>query len=131
MIYNNIVMDCFLETRQVGVLDISAPLTVYLSAQQESQQLIIIHLYLQCDDQGLINKANFKAMGSPFVIAGLEWLCRETQGKSIYEIDKLNYKILIEKLAIPQSQYFVALPIETIYNDVLALMKMKFEDYQL
>lgn len=129
MMYNKVVQDCFFLPRHVGLMDLSAPLTVHFSSSQKNQSFTTIDLYLQCIKNGLIKRACFRATGNPYVIAGLEWLCRQIEGRSLDNLAPINYQLLIKELEIPTNQYPIALQVEDVYKEVLALMKKKFEGY--
>ncbi len=124
MMYNKIVQECFFSPSHVGVLDLMAPLSVHYSCNKMG---VLIDLYSQCTAKKEIMKACFKTNGNPFVIAGLEWICRQIEGENLDALPILNYQVLVEQLDIPNSQYPVALHIETVYKEVLLLMKKKFE----
>ena len=141
MMYNELVEDCFFLTKHVGILDLQAPLTVHFASIQKNQSITRIDLYVQCMENALIHKACFKATGNPYVIAALEWLCRRIEGKKLDCLewstgqknslqDEQLYQVLVKELEIPQNQYPIALQVEDVYKEVLALMKKKFEDYK-
>ena len=129
MMYNIVVEDCFFQPRHVGVIDLTAPLTVHFSSNQKNQSMTKIDMYLQCAINGVISTALFKANGNPYVIATLEWVCRQIEGRALAELAPLNYQILIKELGIPINQSPIAVQVEDVYKEVLALMKKKFEEY--
>jgi nitrogen fixation NifU-like protein len=129
MMYNKVVEDCFFQPRHVGVIELTAPLTVHISSGQENQSVTKIDLYLQGTTKGVITRASFKTNGNPYVIAAVEWLCRRIEGQSLTNLRPFNYQILIKELDIPISQSPIAVQIEDIYLAVLALMKKKLEGY--
>ncbi len=132
MMYNKLVEDCFFHPSHVGELDINEPLTGHHERNMRHQNATIaIKLYIQCTHAGLIHRACFKAIGNPYVIAALEWLCRQIEGFSLDKLPPINYQILISVLEIPTSQYPVALIIEGIYKEVLALINKKIMGYEL
>jgi nitrogen fixation NifU-like protein len=128
--YNEIVQDCFFLPQHVGVIDLAFPLTVYFRSSQNNQSVTKIELYLQCTKSALINKACFRATGNPYVIAALEWLCRQIEGRELESLISINYQTLIKELEIPTHQYPIALQVEDAYKEVLTLMKKKLEDYK-
>ncbi|CEG57176.1 iron-sulfur cluster assembly scaffold protein [Legionella fallonii] len=130
MMYNERVEDCFFLPRHVGILDLNVPLTVHFSSIQKNQSVTRIDLYLQCTGDTLITKACFKATGNPYVIAALEWLCRQIEGRKLDCLKEMNYQILVKELEIPQNQYPIALQVEDVYKEVFTLMKKKLEDYK-
>lgn len=128
MMYNQIVKDCFFLPRHVGTLDVENPLVSHTHSGHKNQTKVI-EFYMQCrDSDGEIVKACFKANGNPFVIAALEWICREIEGQHLAHLPVISYQILIKVLEIPTSQYPVALLVEGVYKDSLLLMKNKLED---
>lgn len=131
MMYNKLVQDCFFQPEHVGVLDVSDPLVAYYNDRVTHQmQIVAIEFYMQCSRTGFIKRACFKAHGNPYVIAAMEWLCREIEGESLDSPPSINYQLLINVLGIPNSQYPVALVIEGVYKETLALMKKNFAGYK-
>lgn len=127
MMYNKVVQDCFFLPKHVGVLDLTASFTVHFGSSQINQSMTKIELYLQCTESALVYKACFKAIGNPYVIASLEWLCRQIEGRELSQLPAINYQILVKELDIPTHQYPIALQVEDVYKEVLILMKKKFE----
>ncbi|KGP63884.1 nitrogen fixation protein NifU [Legionella norrlandica] len=126
MIYNKKVKDCFFNPQHVEKLDLNNPLIVGIqsyTAHPRSE----VNFYLRCEKDKLISRASFKTNGSPYVIAALEWLCRQIEGKSLETLPLLTYQVLINELEIPDSQYPIALQIEGIYKEALALVSKRFE----
>ncbi|BCA95745.1 hypothetical protein TUM19329_21060 [Legionella antarctica] len=128
--YNEIVEDCFFLPQHVGIIDLASPLTVHFRSSQNNLSATRIDLYLQCTKRSLISKARFRAIGNPYVIAALEWLCRQSQGRELDSVMSITYQTLIKELEIPTHQYPVALQVEDVYKEVLTLMKKKLEDYK-
>ena len=56
-----------------------------------------------------IVQACFKANGNPYVIASLEWLCRQLEGRSIDTASQIDYQRIVKELEIPVAQYPIAL----------------------
>jgi nitrogen fixation NifU-like protein len=127
MTYNKIVEECFFHSHHVGIISTHLPKVVYFRSIQKS---VIIDLYMHCADNKLITEMRFKTNGTPYHIAGLEWLCRQLEGESLDTelLETFNYRLLIKVLEIPLSQTPVALSIIDIYREILALMKKKFEE---
>ncbi|KTD59838.1 putative iron-sulpher cluster proteins NifU [Legionella sainthelensi] len=123
MMYNKIVQDYFFLPKHVGVIDLNHALTVMVKNSQKNQG--IIELYLQCDSEGKILRACFKTNGNPYVIAGLEWLCRQLEGKAIDNVPQIDHLLIIKNLDIPIAQYPIALRILDIYKEVMLLIKNK------
>lgn len=126
MMYNKVIEDCFFYPRHAGIIDATAPLVVHFRGSQPNQA-VLIDLYISCSPDGLIKKTNFKAKGNPYVIAAMEWLCRQIEGKLIDSLPLINYQTLVKELDIPNSQYPTALQIEEIYKETIVLMKKKLE----
>ncbi|MCL5272652.1 MAG: iron-sulfur cluster assembly scaffold protein [Gammaproteobacteria bacterium] len=131
MMYNKLVQDCFFKPEHVGVLDVADSLVAHYSYRVTQQnQVVAIEFYMQCSRTGLIKRACFKAHGNPYVIAAIEWLCREIEGANLDTPPLISYQLLINVLEIPNSQYPVALVIEDVYKETLALMKKNFTEYK-
>lgn len=124
MIYNELVRDCFFEPRHVGRIALESPLVAHFRCEQ-TKQAALIELYMQCNAQGLIERMCFKTNGNPYVIAALEWLCRENQGKMFEVLEPLNYQDLVQLLELPMNQVPVALQIQDVYKAVIELMAQK------
>lgn len=120
MIYNKIVYDCFFYPRHVGTIDPSQVDTIMVRNEQKGQALI--EFYLQHGQDRGITRACFKTNGNPFLVAGLEWLCRRIEGRIFDEIDPLDYQLLVNELAIPVTQYPLALRIVAVFKESLILM---------
>lgn len=129
MMYNNIVESCFFYPRHVGVVTINQPLTAHYHSQVGGQK-ITLDLYLVCTKDKIISRACFKAVGGPYVIAALEWICREIEGKALSQLPSIDYSKLVEVLAIPQHLYPVAIQVNQAYQQVLHLMNGTFEELE-
>ncbi|MDI1351507.1 MAG: iron-sulfur cluster assembly scaffold protein [bacterium] len=127
MMYNKVVTDCFFHPKHVGLLDLSNPLVVHFRAKQYKNGTLI-DLYMQGNTNNAIEKICYKTNGNPYIIAALEWLCREVEGKRFDQLPLINYQILINVLDISINQLPAAVHIEQIYQYVLSLMKKKFEE---
>ncbi|MBI2785897.1 MAG: iron-sulfur cluster assembly scaffold protein [Legionella longbeachae] len=125
MMYNIIVQDCFFSPRHVGVVEKSNPFAVLVKNSQKGQGSI--HFYLQCNPDGIIVRACFKTNGNPYVIASLEWLCRQLETKPIDCVPLIEYQFIIKELDIPVVQYPIALRVTDIYKEALLLMKNQIE----
>lgn len=58
------------------------------------------------------------------MIAGLEWLCRQLEGKAIDNVPPIDHLLIIKNLDIPIAQYPIALRILDIYKEVMLLIKI-------
>lgn len=121
MMYNKLVETCFFSPHHVGEIDTTKDFTVH-SRTHKNNQGILIDFSLRCSHEGLIQCARFKAVGNPFVIASLEWLCRQIEGKLITNLPELTYKTLVQQLNIPTFYYPVAIQVEEVYKEALRLM---------
>lgn len=126
MMYNNIVEDCFFNPEHAGVLDENDPWVVCLRKEQPNNTNRVI-FYLQCSMDGVVSKACFKSNGNPYMIAALEWICRQSEGKELNTLLEWNYQALIKTLDIPTAQYPVAVFLNGIYKEALVLMRNKLE----
>lgn len=125
MMYNKLVEDCFFFPKHVGTLNLSEPRTVFFSTRQFSKE-VVISLYMQCDNNKIVHAITFKSNGNPYVIASLEWLCRQTIGKKL-EQWCFNCEELIKLFDIPFNQAPVILHVQDVYKEVLMLMNEKIE----
>ncbi|MDP3268003.1 MAG: iron-sulfur cluster assembly scaffold protein, partial [Legionella sp.] len=117
MMYNKIVQDYFFEPQHIGSLDLRQPFTVhYRGGSGNSNLNMIIDFYLQANQEGLIKKACFKTNGNPFIVAGLEWLCRQLEGKNQDQMKPISYRTLMELLEIPSTQSPIAVKMEEVYK---------------
>lgn len=122
--YNQLVEDYFFNAKMTGELDCSKPLTVNYRAGTV-QRGLFFELYLEGNAAGIIVAARFKAYGSPYLIAGVEWLCRKLQGSSFVNAQPLNAKELAQQLDLPKKQQSVVLLIEESCANALKLLKEK------
>lgn len=129
MMYNKIVEDCFFTPRHIGVLNVVDPLTVCVRSGF-AEKGTLIDFYLQCSAQGIIEQVYFKARGGPLVIAALEWVCRQIVGQGIINLPLTEYKVLVDILDIPGTQYPVAIQVEKIVKDVVVLMNERLKGYK-
>lgn len=120
MMYNNIVKDCFFRPQHVGVLDVSKPRTVAFSSAVFNQDTII-ELYMQFDEQHIVDSMRFKSNGNPYVIAALEWLCRQSVGNSLSQLN-CDFTTLSRLLEIPFNQSPVLLQVQDVYRELLRLV---------
>lgn len=126
MSYNPLVEELFFHPKHNGVLDVNQPLTI--SVRQGITGSAMLDLYLACNQQGKIERACFKAIGSPFLLASLEWICRESQGSMLKHHLLLDHKQLIKKLEIPKNRYASALFAEKGYYSAIEKMNQLFEE---
>ncbi|HHT0593101.1 TPA: iron-sulfur cluster assembly scaffold protein [Legionella anisa] len=121
MMYNRIVQDCFFSPRHIGDIDLNDHFAVVVKNSQKGQGTI--ELYVQCDSEGTIVRACFKTNGNPYVIASLEWLCRQLEGQTMDAVPQIDYQLIVKELDIPVAQYPIALRIIDVYKEALLLMK--------
>lgn len=86
-----------------------------------------MHFYIKYDKDKAISRVRFKTNGNPYVIAAMEWICCQIEGKTLETLPLIDFQILINVLQMPNSQYPVAVQIESIYKEALTLMRKKFE----
>ncbi|MDP1604803.1 MAG: iron-sulfur cluster assembly scaffold protein [Legionella sp.] len=122
MIYNELVENCFFEPKHVGMMDCHLKNTLCHQVGNVSQREYF-DLYLSFDETGQILKACFKAYGNPYLIAGVEWVCRQLEGTLINEHPKFDYHFVVQKLAIPKSYYPIALLVGNGYHDIVHTVK--------
>ncbi|MCW8397638.1 iron-sulfur cluster assembly scaffold protein [Legionella sp. PATHC038] len=123
MIYNKIVQDCFFSPRHVGLIDLSERFTVVVKNNQKGQGLI--ELYIQSNSDGTIVRACFRTNGNPYIIASLEWLCRQLEGQTTDTVPQIDYQLIVKELDIPVAQYPIALRIMDVFKEALLLIKDK------
>lgn len=121
MIYNKIVQDCFFSPRHVGLVDLEHPFSAVFKNNQKGQGSI--EFYMQCSPDGVIVRACFKTNGNPYLIASLEWLCRQVEGKTIDNAPRIDYRQLVKELEIPVVHYPVALRVMDVYKEVILIMR--------
>ncbi|HAT1844732.1 TPA: iron-sulfur cluster assembly scaffold protein [Legionella pneumophila] len=126
MMYNKIVQDYFFQPQHKGTLDLNDPFVIGVQSQP-ANQLNTVHFYIKYDKDKTISRARFKTNGNPYVIAAMEWVCCQIEGKTLKALPLIDFQILINVLQMPNSQYPVAVQIEGIYKEALTLMRKKFE----
>lgn len=124
MIYNKIVEDCFFYPQHVGELAQELPYVVCGTSKISLNTAI--KFYWQCDKNQILVQCRFKAVGNPYLIAGLEWVCRQIEGRKLDEVQTLDYLLLIRELDIPKTYYPIALQIDTLYKEMIGLMNIQF-----
>lgn len=125
MMYNKTVQDYFFSPQHVGVIDLGQEFTVVFANTQKDQGTI--EFYMQCTQDRIIQRVCFKTNGNPYLIAGLEWLCRLVEGRSLDEAPQIDYQLLINDLNIPVTQYPLALRVVGAYKEALNLMNMRYK----
>ncbi|MFJ1267399.1 iron-sulfur cluster assembly scaffold protein [Legionella lytica] len=122
MMYNKTVLDYFFSPAHVGIIDLNDH-TVVVTNNQKMQGTI--ELYMQCGRNRVIQRICFKTNGNPYLIAGLEWVCRQIEGKLIDELPPIDYQLLVKELDIPVAQYPLGLRIFSVFKETLILMNNK------
>lgn len=92
--------DYFFNTQHDGVLDGK---TIFHHRQGTIGQTEVIDLYMECDDSGIIKLMRFKANGSPYLIAGAEWICRYFEQKNVKNLDAVPLNAIIEAITVPKT----------------------------
>jgi nitrogen fixation NifU-like protein len=123
MVYNNTVRDYFFSPRHIGVLDINQDFVVVFKNNQKGQG--DIEFYMQCSPESVIQKVCFKTNGNPYLIAALEWLCRQLEGQSVDKMFFLGHEALIKELGIPRLHYPLAVRVMQVLKESLTLMNQK------
>ncbi|WP_273199484.1 MULTISPECIES: iron-sulfur cluster assembly scaffold protein [Legionella] len=123
MMYNRTVRDCFFSPRHVGVVDLTERFANVVKNNQKGQG--IIEFYTQCNADGIIVRACFKTNGNPYVIASLEWLCRQLEGQTINTVPQIDYQLIVKELNIPVTQYPIAVRVMDVYKEALLLIKRR------
>ena len=114
------VWDCFFSPRHAGSIDLNNPRTAFFKSNQKGQGQI--EFYMQYDSSDRIERACFKTNGNPYLIASLEWLCRQLERKTFADVPEIDYQVIINELEIPVAQYPTALSVVAIYQDVMSLI---------
>jgi nitrogen fixation NifU-like protein len=107
----------------VGIIDLNHELAVVFKSKLKDQGLI--ELYMQCGQDKIIQRACFKTNGNPYLIAGLEWVCRQLEGCDIAQVVPVDYEVLVKELGIPVPQYPLAIRIVGALKEILILMKQR------
>ncbi|KTD65794.1 hypothetical protein [Legionella spiritensis] len=128
MNYNSLLETLFFKPEHVGVPDGSIPLVA--CSRIRVKKGARFDFCMACEPSGLVKKACFKAYGNPYLVAGLEWLCRQVEGTMILRPFILDHQKLVELLAIPKSRHPDALLIAESYREVLETMKNLLGDKQ-
>ncbi len=124
MNYNQQVEEYFFSPHHVGVLNVNEPFIIHQRVGEMAREAVL-DLYVRYNSNKAIESACFKAYGSPYLIAGGEWLCRYMLGQEAIATE-LNYQFLLKHLDIPSNQYPVALLLEQAYRGLLkALTEVK------
>ena len=117
----------FFDLQHIGECDLLDPLCVRerIVMGKNTQ----MDLYLACDQQGMLTKACFKAMGDPYLLVGLEWLCRQIEGTLLASHPLLNYAMILETLDIPRLRYPAILLIDTHYRLAVQSLQQHWGTY--
>lgn len=124
--YNNIVQEYFFSPAHVGVLNLDEPFGAHYRSNLAGQG-VVIDLYVQCTPAKDVNRVCFKANGNPYLIAALEWISRQLEGRNLDSLPQINHQMLVEQLDIPHQLYPVAIQVDTIYKEVILLLNKQFE----
>lgn len=131
MNYNKIVEKNFFEPKHVGQLASKGvnSLNCHIHKKAKGSHF---DLYLASNEQGKLSIACFRAYGSPYLIAALEYVCQVLEGSSIDEHPKVTYISLVQQLELPKLFYPMAILVEKGYIDLINTMKAKLkgEDYE-
>jgi nitrogen fixation protein NifU and related proteins len=123
MMYNKRIHDYFFSPKHVGSIALSNHLAVVSRNSQQGQGNI--EFYMQCNQDRIIIRACFKTNGNPYVIASLEWICRQLEGHNIASVPRIDYQCIVKELNIPMTHYPIALRAIDVYKEALVLMNQK------
>lgn len=126
MSYNKLVEDCFFYPRHVGVVDVNPSWFTAFSENHDKSGRGSLMLYMSMDNSGNIVQTRFKALGNPYLIAGLEWLCRQSEGLLLQEQIKPDYRVLVNVLELPAKYYAEALLIEKAWHKVMLALTSQY-----
>lgn len=113
----------FFDPQHVGELDCNQPLIACSRSMLSKNKCCV--LYLACDKKGIIVKATYQVMGEPYLIAGLEWLCRQLVNTPLSQHPCINYHQLVDALSIPKARVPSAVLIETNYLQAINDLKQQ------
>ena len=121
MMYNSLVTAYFFEPKHVGTIEPS----VFSRClhQQSSTSNCNFSLAASIDRQSNFDRACFKAKGSPFLIAGLEYICETLEGTNLDSHPSISYEQLVEVLALPRTNYAIAVLMEEAYRKLILMFK--------
>lgn len=119
MMYNDLVQDLFFQASHVGALLADDPWVAHYRSGTNGGA-VVLDIYLCISPELNIKKACFQACGNPFLIAGMEWICRSLEGAPMAQVPSITYKQLIEILDLPLSQYPIALQLEKLYQEIVS-----------
>lgn len=124
MIYNELIEELFFFPKHVGVINTDDTDWVKYSAFTHTKTCI--ELYLQWDSKGFIKNLYFKTNGSPYTIAGLEWMCRKYVGTDLNSDLIFNNAELMLILHIPNTHFSLAIQITKAFDELIILAKNTF-----
>ncbi|STX28225.1 NifU family iron binding protein [Fe-S] cluster formation/repair protein IscU, HesB [Legionella beliardensis] len=127
MNYNELVERYFFQPKHVGKLDCLLPNIICCNLSDATRNNYF-NLFLAYNSLGRIDKVCFKAYGSPYLIAALEWVCEQLEGSFIKAHPQLTYRMLVERLEIPNHSYPIAILVEKGYNDIINAVKNKLTE---
>lgn len=124
MNYNKVVEAWFFHPEHAGSLSKTSESVIIVSRSLDHSNRKM-HLYLQLNEQRVVTAARFKAAGNPYIIAGLEWICRFVEGKNVDDLEENLYQDLLVALDIPSLQYPYALQLQAVYQEALSQLRVK------
>lgn len=114
MMYNKTIKDYFFSPAHVGTVNVQDNHSVVVRNEAKGQGDIELSVRFAAD--GVIEQVCFRSNGNPYLIASLEWLCRQLQGKPIHRLPQVTYQSLLAALGIPKMHYPVAIRVEELYK---------------
>lgn len=117
MIYNQVIQECFFDPKHVGVIDDAAPRVVCIKKKYQAH--VYLELYLRLDVARVIQRICFKTNGNPYLISGMEWVCRSWEGRILGNDFVIDYRELIQLMDIPTEYYPAALQIQSVFKEAV------------
>lgn len=117
MIRNEYIQELFFNTKHCGVLDCQQPLT--FSSRIYLEKTKCLEMYITYTSEQLIQYARFRASGNPYLIAGLEWVCRQLENNLWASTTPIDYQTIMQNLQIPTEQYPLIMLISMCHQEII------------
>lgn len=104
--YNEQVLKHFFKPACIQELDSVEPILRVRSGHCDLGEAVEIGIILA--DGGIVKQVYFKALGCPYLIACLSYLCGYLKGNSIAKIGQLDESKLIDLFSMPRNKQHVA-----------------------
>lgn len=79
----------------------------------------VVRLYLQISKTGVIEKATYKVIGCPFLIASLEYGIETILNKHYTEALSILYQDIVDALSIPDAKIYCAIQTEEVIKKAI------------